>query len=209
MILLKKKQKLGRHFPDTVHSLVLQRFCLYLTTFRGKGVVPRTVAWYAKICDKGGWSICVHTAVVTCTCCWCASMYADMEKPVATLSEWRPQGSSRKKRREREREQARPEYRMSGIFISRCHSWKVASFPWEKFFSVDATEWTCNAQRAKSKAARLIVRNQMLRRNLDPAAENYLAMRIEWWFDPRTKKKTKIPIKCVYSMETWSIEIRF
>lgn len=84
-----------------------------------------------------------------------------------------------KEKREREREQARPEYRMSGIFISRCHSWKVASFPWEKFFSVDATEWTCNAQRAKSKAPRLIVRNQMLRRNLDPAAENYLAMRIE------------------------------
>lgn len=103
MILSKKKGKKRRHFPDTVHSLVLQRFRLYLTTFRGKGVVPRTVAWYAKICDKGGWSICVHTAVVTCTCCWCASMYADMEKPVATLSEWRPQGSSRKKRRERER----------------------------------------------------------------------------------------------------------
>lgn len=35
-----------------------------------------------------------------------------------------------KTERERERdEQARPEYRMSGIFISRCHSWKVASFP--------------------------------------------------------------------------------
>lgn len=44
MILSKKKGKKRRHFPDTVHSLVFQRFRLYLTTFRGKGVVPRTVA---------------------------------------------------------------------------------------------------------------------------------------------------------------------
>lgn len=38
------EKRLGHHFLDTVHSLVLQRFRLYLTTFRGKGVVPRTVA---------------------------------------------------------------------------------------------------------------------------------------------------------------------
>lgn len=49
-------------------------------------------------------------------------------------SQWQPYQNggprgARGKREEKEREQARPEYRMLGIFISRCHSWKVASFP--------------------------------------------------------------------------------
>lgn len=49
---LKRKEKLGRRSP-TIFSLSYK--------LSREGVVPRTVAWYAKICDKGGSSIRVHT----------------------------------------------------------------------------------------------------------------------------------------------------
>lgn len=98
-----------------------------------KGVVPRTVAWYAKICDKGGWSICVRVVMVTCTCTYVLLVCVDVcgygkasGNPIRIEA---PGGLMEKK--ERTTDQPRPEYRMSGIFISRCHSWKVASFFWK------------------------------------------------------------------------------
>lgn len=109
------------------HSLVLQRFCLYLTTFRGKVCIREQ--WHdmqkyvIRVARVSAYTVavrvrtCVHVGVRRCMRIW--------------KSQWQPyqnggpRGGSGKKRRATD--QPRPEYRMSGIFISRCHSWKLAS----------------------------------------------------------------------------------
>lgn len=121
----------------------------------------------------------MRVVVVTCTCTYVLLVCVDVcgygkasGNPIRIEA---PGGLMEKK--ERTTDQPRPEYRMSGIFISRCHSWKVASFSGKFFCRRHRIDTRCMTRHVKSELSASRIENQMLRRNLNVlrTKKNYFA----------------------------------
>lgn len=103
-------------------------------------------------------------------------MYADMEKPVATLSESRPQGGSWKKRKERPTNQG-PNIGCQEFSYLDATLGKLRTFSGKFFCRRHRIDTRCMTRHVKSELSASRIGNQMLRRNLNVlrTEKNYFA----------------------------------